>query len=92
MKKDVRELCLEAKGEYEPDLRESVHYNGQYRAARVLLMQTLPAEEVGAMTDFDVLDHLQIDYAVMAVEDECVTLVKRCDLEQYDKLVKYLER
>lgn len=92
MKKDARELCLEAKGESEPDLREAVNYDGQYRAARTLLMRVRPAEEVAAMPDREVLDNLQIEYAVVAVESECVTLVKRCDLEQYHKLVKYLAR
>lgn len=69
-------------------------YAGQERDARKLIINEKIAsiEEVAIMSDVDVADKIQERYEVVAKADEEIILVKKEDMEQFEKLVKVLTR
>ena len=76
------------------ELKSKMRYYGMERdARRILLDENLTsAEEIALMTDLDVCEKLLVTYEVVSCEDECLTLVKKEDMETYDGIVRYLLR
>ena len=70
------------------------NYTGQERKARKLLIdeKIAPIEEVAIMSGKDVEEKIRERYEVVAKADEEIILVKKEDMEQFEKLVKYLTR
>ena len=69
-------------------------YTGQERDARELLIdeKISPIEEVAIMSGEDVEEKIRERYEVVAKADEEILLVKKENMEQFDKLVKVLTR
>ena len=69
-------------------------YTGQERDARGLLIDEKIAqiEDVAIMSGEDVEEKIRERYEVVAKADEEILLVKKEDMEQFDKLVKVLTR
>lgn len=69
-------------------------YTGQERDARKLLIDEKIAsvEDVAIMSSEDVEEKIRERYEVVAKADEEIILVKKEDMEQFDKLVKTLSR
>ena len=70
------------------------NYTGQERKARKLLIdeKIAPIEEVAIMSGKDVEEKIRERYEVVVKADEEIILVKKEDMEQFEKLVKYLTR
>lgn len=83
-----------AKDEYEPDLSEAIHYTGQFRAARHMLVQLgeYTPEAIAMMTDEEVLRCIQVGWKVVVSESEHILLVRRDNLEEFSKLCWWLNR
>lgn len=73
-------------------IRNVLEYNGQQRDARMLLMQHMPPDKVGAMTDRQVNDKLDYLYSVVARRGEQLLLVRRDKLEALEELLVILNR
>ena len=69
-------------------------YTGQERNARKLLIDEKIAsiEEVAIMSGDEVEEKIRERYEVVAKADEEIILVKKEDMEQFEKLVKVLAR
>lgn len=69
-------------------------YTGQERNARKLLIDEKIAsiEEVAIMSSDEVEEKIRERYEVVAKADEEIILVKKEDMEQFEKLVKVLAR
>lgn len=69
-------------------------YTGQERDARKLLIDEKIAsiEEVAIMSGDEVEEKIQERYEVVAKADEEIILVKKEDMEKFEKLVKVLAR
>lgn len=69
-------------------------YTGQERNARKLLIDENIAsiEEVAIMSSDEVEEKIRERYEVVAKADEEIILVKKEDMEQFEKLVKVLAR
>lgn len=69
-------------------------YTGQERNARKLLIDEKIAsiEEVAIMSGDEVEEKIRERYEVVAKADEEILLVKKEDMEQFEKLVKVLSR
>ena len=69
-------------------------YAGQERDARELLIDEKIAsiKDVAIMSGEDVEEKIRERYEVVAKADEEILLVKKEDMEQFDKLVKVLTR
>ena len=76
------------------ELQSIVDYMGQERAAREIILKTkaASAQEVALMTDVEVYDLLLQHYSVAFKEGECIALVEKDKVEEFNKLVIYLER
>ena len=70
------------------------NYTGQERKARKLLIdeKIAPIEEVAIMSGKDVEEKIRERYEVVVKADEEVILVKKEDMEQFEKLVKVISR
>jgi hypothetical protein len=85
------------KGEMKMDERElasKMIYMGMERRARsILIRENLASvDEVAIMTRYEVCEKLLETYEVVSCEDECITLVKKEDMETYNNIVKCLDR
>lgn len=69
-------------------------YTGQERDARKLLIdeKIAPIEDVAIMSSEDVEEKIRERYEVVAKADEEIILVKKEDMEQFEKLVEVLSR
>lgn len=69
-------------------------YTGQERDARKLLIdeKIAPIEDVAVMSGEDVEEKIRERYEVVAKADEEILLVKKEDMEQFEKLVEVLSR
>lgn len=69
-------------------------YTGQERDARKLLIdeKIAPIEDVAVMSSEDVEEKIRERYEVVAKADEEILLVKKEDMEQFEKLVEVLSR
>lgn len=69
-------------------------YTGQERDARKLLIdeRISPVEDVAIMSSADVSTKIQERYNVVAKADEEIILVKKEDMEKFEKIVKVLSR
>ena len=90
------EAMLRTKEEDEPLLEDVLLRSGQQRALRRLLLSggQYTTEAVALMTACEVCTCVQMDYAVVGVNDEGndILLVKRDKLEEYNKLVTHILR
>lgn len=70
------------------------NYTGQERKARKLLIdeKIAPIIDVAIMSGKDVEEKIRERYEVVVKADEEIILVKKEDMEQFEKLVKYLTR
>lgn len=87
---------LQKKCEDEPLLEDVLLRTGQQRALRRLLLADgkYTTEAIAVMTECEVCTCVQLDYAVVGVNDEGndILLVKRDKLEEYNKLVTHILR
>ena len=91
-----REAMLRAKEEDEPLLEDVPFCSGQQRALRRLLLDSglYTTEAVALMTACEVCTCIQLDYAVVGVNDDGndILLVKRDRLDEYNGLVTHILR
>lgn len=69
-------------------------YTGQERDARKLLIdeKIAPIEDVAIMSGKDVEEKIRERYEVVAKANEEILLVKKEDMEQFEKFIKILTR
>lgn len=76
------------------DLAAKIHYMGQERAARNLLikMNTVPVEQIATMTEFDVYEAILEKYKFIVSDSENILLVEKDKLQDFNKIAVWLRR
>lgn len=76
------------------DLADKIHYIGQEKAARKLLvkMNTVPLEQVATMTDVEVCEAILEKYEFIVSDSENILLVEKDKLEDFNKIAVRLSR
>lgn len=76
------------------DLADKIHYIGQERAARNLLvkMNTVPVEKVATMAELDVYEAILEKYKFIISDGEDILLVEKDKLQDFNKLAVWLNR
>lgn len=76
------------------DLQMAINYTGQEQAARQLLvrMNTVPIEEVAVMTSLEVYQAIMEEYEMVMSDSENVLLVKKDEMQDFNKIAVMLSR
>lgn len=76
------------------DLADKIHYIGQERAARNLLvkMNTVPVEQIATMTELDVYEAILEKYKFIVSDGEDILLVEKDKLQDFNKIAVWLSR
>lgn len=76
------------------DLADKIHYIGQERAARDLLvkMNTVPIEQIATMTELDVYEAILEKYKFIVSDGEDILLVEKDKLQDFNKIAVWLRR
>lgn len=76
------------------DLAAKIHYIGQERAARDLLvkMNTVPIEQIATMTELDVYEAILEKYKFIVSDGEDILLVEKDKLQDFNKIAVWLRR
>ena len=76
------------------DLADKINYIGQARAARNLLvkMNTVPVEQIAAMTELDVYEAILEKYKFIISDSENILLIEKDKLQDFNKIVVWLRR
>lgn len=75
-------------------LKDALTYNGQYVAARKLLMKHMDPKEVAVLTDEGVLEKLEKWYTPVSfsADGERVVLLRNEDVKKFEEMSVYLDR
>ena len=74
------------------ELKEHLFYTGQYKCARKLLLKHEAPEKVVMMSDDQVCEELEKYYTLITGTDEDLLLVRKEDMEKFNKLAVWLSR
>ena len=76
------------------DLADKIHYIGQERAARNLLvkMNTVSVEQIATMTELDVYEAILEKYKFIVSDSKDILLVKKDKLQDFNKIAVWLSR
>lgn len=76
------------------DLAAKIHYMGQERAARNLLikMNTVPVEQIATMTELDVYEAILEKYEFIVSDSENILLIEKDKLQDFNKIAVWLRR